>query len=223
MLQDAIHWVLHIDKSLIELVTNYGTATYYILFAIVFCETGLVVTPFLPGDSLLFAAGALAGGGHLSLAVLAVSLWIAAVLGDAVNYHIGKYLGPKVFSKDKGLLFNKDHLLKTQKFYDKYGPKTIVIARFLPIVRTFAPFVAGIGNMAYGRFVVYNLVGATLWILIFLGAGYAFGQTEVVQKNFKLIILGIIVVSCLPPVYEYLKARKEARNERKPDDGAGHA
>jgi membrane-associated protein len=214
MLQDAIHWVLHIDKSLVELVNTYGTATYYILFAIVFCETGLVVTPFLPGDSLLFAAGALAGGGHLNFSILAVSLWVAAVIGDAVNYHIGKYLGPKVFSKDKGLLFNKDHLVKTQRFYDKYGPKTIVIARFLPIVRTFAPFVAGIGKMAYGRFVAYNLFGATLWIAIFLGAGYKFGQTEIVQKNFKLVILGIIVISCLPPIYEVIKARRESKAER---------
>lgn len=213
-LADAIHWILHLDKSLVDLVTRYGTTTYWILILIVFCETGLVVTPFLPGDSLLFAAGSLAGAGHLELSILISSLWIAAVIGDAVNYQIGKYIGPRVFNKEKSLLFNRDHLVKTQRFYEKYGAKTIVIARFLPIVRTFAPFVAGIGRMPYGKFAAYNMIGAALWVVGFLVAGYKFGQMEFVQKNFKLVILAIIVISCIPPVVEFIKARAESRRER---------
>ena len=219
----AIDFILHVDVHLKELFENYGVWVYAILFLIIFCETGLVVTPFLPGDSLLFAAGALTVGSVLDVHTLAAVLIIAAVLGNVVNYTIGHFFGEQLFRNPDSKIFRRDYLVKTHAFYAKHGGKTIIITRFLPIVRTFAPFVAGIGNMAYGRFVVYNVLGATLWILIFLGAGFAFGQTEVVQKNFKLIILGIIVVSCLPPIYEYLKARKEARDERKSEGGAGHS
>lgn len=205
-----IHFIFKIDVHLVAITTEYGAWTYAVLFAIVFAETGFVVTPFLPGDSLLFAAGALAALGSLDLYIMMGTLFVAAVIGDAVNYHIGRYLGPKVLS-GKYPFLKKDYLEKTQGFYDKYGVKTIIIARFVPIVRTFAPFMAGVGNMHYGRFFTYNVVGALLWVLICCLAGYFFGNIPVVKKNFGLVVIGIIVVSVLPMAVEILRAKLSAR------------
>lgn len=201
---------VHLDKHLEELVGAYGGWTYLLLFIIVFCETGLVVTPILPGDSLLFAAGAISAldSAPLNPVALTVLLTIAAVLGDAVNYHIGRYFGPKVFAFERTRFFNRDHLVKTQQFYDRYGGKTLVIARFVPIVRTFAPFLAGAGKMNYGQFAIYNVTGAVLWVVIGVYAGYLFGGVKVVQENFSLVIVAIVVISLLPAVVEYWRAKR---------------
>lgn len=204
-----VDFIIHIDTHLQTLASEYGLWLYGILFIIVFCETGLVVTPFLPGDSLLFAAGSLASlpGSQLDAHLLFLIFFVAAVLGDTVNYSIGHKLGPKVFDFRKSRFFNPEHLEKTHAFFEKYGGKTIIIARFIPIIRTFAPFVAGIGAMTYSRFILFNVVGALLWVGLFSYSGYYFGQLPFVQENFKFLILGIIVVSLLPPVVEYLKHR----------------
>lgn len=199
--------MLHLDVHLSSTISDYGTWTYLILFLIVFCETGLVVTPFLPGDSLLFAAGAFAGKGSLELLWLMPLLCVAGILGDAVNYSIGRYLGPKVLKGERWFL-KREYLLKTQAFYERYGGKTIVIARFVPIIRTFAPFLAGVGKMNYSRFGLFNISGAVLWVVLFCSAGFWFGNIPVVRKNFTLVILAIIVVSVLPAVFEALRARK---------------
>jgi membrane-associated protein len=203
-----IDFILHVQDHLHELIRDYGVWVYAILFLIVFCETGLVVTPFLPGDSLLFAAGALAmlPGSPLDPALLAGVLLAAAVLGDAVNYHIGAFLGPAAFQKDRRWL-KKAHLEAAHAFYEKHGGKSIVLARFVPIVRTFAPFVAGVARMTYHRFLVFNFTGAVLWILVCMGGGMLFGNIPVVQKNFSLVALGIVVISVLPMVVAGLKAR----------------
>jgi len=212
---DLVHWFvdffLHLDRHLAEVIQAYGTWTYALLFAIVFLETGLVVTPFLPGDSLLFAAGSFAALGVIDVWVLFVLLSVAAILGDTVNYAIGHYLGPKVFHYPRSRLFNPEHLRKTHVFYEKYGGKTIIIARFVPIVRTFAPFVAGIGAMSYGKFLAYNVIGGLLWVAVCLFAGFFFGNLPFVKKNFSLVILAIIVISVLPAVFEYWRHRQEAR------------
>jgi membrane-associated protein len=194
-----------------------GPWLYVVLFAILFAETGLVVTPFLPGDSLLFAVGAVAAGtdSPISLPLMCVLLIVAAVLGDAVNYWVGYRIGPKVFSREDSWLLNKKHLNEAQRFYDKYGGKTIILARFMPIVRTFAPFVAGIGKMSYPRFFAYNVIGGAVWVTSFLLLGWKFGTLPSVQKNFKLVILGIIVISVLPAVYEVLRAWFSARKAAK--------
>jgi membrane-associated protein len=202
---------LHLDKHLGELVKEYGTWTYLVLFIIVFCETGLVVTPILPGDSLLFAAGAIAALGSLNPHVLVVLLTIAAVLGDAVNYQIGRYIGPAVFKRENSRFFKREHLEKTHAFYERYGGKTIIIARFVPIVRTFAPFIAGVGQMSYSRFAVYNIVGAIAWVVIGVYAGYLFGGLEVVKKNFSLIIIAIVFISLLPAAFEIWRARRQKK------------
>lgn len=196
---------LHLDEHMANVIQNYGTLTYAILFLIIFCETGLVVTPFLPGDSLLFAAGTFAAIGNLNMAFLFLLLTGAAILGDAVNYWVGFILGPKVFRKEKSLFFKQAYLDKTNAFYEKYGGKTIILARFVPIVRTFAPFVAGIGKMPYRTFFFYNVVGAVLWVAICSLAGYFFGQIPVIKENFELAVLGIIFVSVLPMGFEFLK------------------
>lgn len=203
---------LHLDRYLNEQANALGPWLYVVLFAIVFCETGLVVTPFLPGDSLLFAVGALAANSdsQLSVPLLIGLLIVAAVVGDAVNYAIGYRLGPKVFRYENSRLFNKNHLLKTQHFYEKYGGKTIILARFIPIIRTFAPFVAGIGKMQYRQFGLYNITGGIAWVLIFLLGGYKFGDLPQVKKNFHYIIVAIIVISVMPPVIEYLLSRRRA-------------
>jgi membrane-associated protein len=198
-------FILHIDSHLTELIQNYGTYIYAILFLIVFCETGLVVTPFLPGDSLLFAAGALAVEGKLSLSLLFILLTVAAILGDAVNYWTGRTFGLKGFSED-GRFLNTKYIEKTNAFYAKHGPSTLVIARFLPIVRTFAPFVAGMGHMNYRRFTTYNVTGAVLWVGLCLLAGRLFGNIPVVKENFSLVVLGIIVVSLIPGAVAVLRS-----------------
>jgi len=210
-LAQFVDFFVHLDKHLDALILSYGTWSYVVLFLIVFCETGLVVTPILPGDSLLFAAGALAGRGSLDVLLLGVLLFIAAVLGDAVNYKIGHYIGPKVFERKDSKIFKPAYLQKTQEFYDRYGPKTIVIARFVPIVRTFAPFVAGVGRMHYPQFLFYNVVGGLAWVLICTLAGYFFGNVPVVKENFELVVVGIVVVSVLPIAWEMWAARRRGR------------
>ena len=206
-LRTILDYVLHLDRHLVALVQAYGTWTYLILFAIVFLETGLVVTPFLPGDSLLFAAGALAAKEALDVRVLFLVLAVAAILGDSVNYWIGRSLGPRVFRENVRFL-NRKHLERTHRFYEKHGGKTILLARFVPIVRTFAPFVAGVGTMHYGRFWAYNVVGGLVWVGGFLLAGYWFGNLPVVKENFSLVLIGIIVLSVLPIVIEVARARR---------------
>lgn len=209
---DLFDFIIHIDEHLRIIIADYGSVTYAILFMIIFLETGFVVTPFLPGDSLLFAAGAFAALGSLEVEYLLILLFIAAVLGDTVNYWIGHYIGPKVFKKDYRFI-KREHLYKTQEFYKKHGGKTIILARFVPIVRTFAPFVAGVGIMNYRRFLSYNVIGGFIWIFSFTLAGYFFGNIPFVQNNFKLVILGIIIVSVLPMVYEYLKSKRNKKKE----------
>lgn len=204
-------FILHLDKHLDQIVHALGPWSYVLLFVIVFCETGLVVTPFLPGDSLLFAVGALAASSILDIKILFPLFWVAAVLGDAANYAIGAAVGPKVFNNPKSKIFKKEYLDKTHAFYEKYGAKTIVMARFLPIVRTFAPFVAGVGRMNYLTFTTYNLIGATLWVCIFLVLGYFFGNMPWVEANFSLVILGIIIVSCLPPLWEACQHHRDKK------------
>ena len=207
MVHTIIDLFLHLDRHLAEFVAAHGAWTYGLLFAIIFLETGLVVTPFLPGDSLLFACGALAASGGLDGGLTFVLLAAAAILGDTVNYSIGKAIGPRAFT-GKVRFLKREHLLRTQAFYVKHGGKTIFLARFVPIIRTFAPFVAGIGTMSYPRFIAYNVAGAIAWVGGCLGAGYAFGNIPVVKENFSLVILGIVVVSVLPLVVEYLRHRR---------------
>jgi len=208
-IKDFIDLFLHLDTHLQTVIQSYGTWTYVILFLIIFCETGLVVTPILPGDSLLFAAGAFAATGSLDLAWLLMLLSVAAVLGDAVNYAIGHFMGPKVFSQPDSRFLKREYLDRTHQFYEKYGGKTIIIARFVPIVRTFAPFVAGVGSMTYAKFASYNVIGGLLWVGVCVLAGYAFGNIPVVQENFTLVILGIIFVSILPGIIEFLRQRQQ--------------
>jgi membrane-associated protein len=196
-----------LTKNLDQFTLDHGNATYAILMAIVFVETGAVIMPFLPGDSLLFAAGAVASRGFLNPALLAVSLIAAAVIGDTVNYQIGKAIGPRVMKSESSRLFNKKHLDKTHRFFEKYGPKTIVLARFVPIVRTFAPFVAGAGAMNYRTFIVYNVVGAVAWVTLMLGSGWALGQIPFVKERFELIVIGIVVLSVMPMVVEWWRSR----------------
>ena len=199
--------VLHLGEHLDALVRDYGAWTYAILCLIVFCETGLVVTPFLPGDSLLFAVGAVAATGALDPQTAGVLLAIAVICGDNVNYAAGYFIGPVVFSREDSWLLNKRHLERTHRFYEKYGGKTIIFARFIPIIRTFAPFVAGIGKMSYSRFITYNVVGGIVWIAAFIYAGYFFGNIPIVKDNFSLVILAIIVISVMPAVIEFWRAR----------------
>lgn len=197
---------LHLDEHLNTVIQTYGTWTYLLLFVIIFMETGLVVTPFLPGDSLLFAAGTFAGLGSLNPVLLFVLLSAAAIIGDTVNYWIGHYIGPRAFSGEVRFL-KKEYLDRTHEFYERHGGKTIILARFVPIVRTFAPFVAGIGAMSYGRFIAYNFFGGILWVALFTFGGYFFGNLKFVQDNFSLVVLAIIFISVLPAVYEFLRER----------------
>jgi membrane-associated protein len=213
-MQTLIDLFVHLDKHLVELAAAYGPWLYGLLFLIVFAETGLVVTPFLPGDSLLFATGALAATGVLNIWIVVVLLLVAAILGDAVNYAVGRYIGPRVFTAEdqSGLLhklLNRDHLLRAHEFFERYGGKAVVLGRFVPIVRTFVPFVAGAGAMTYGTFAFYNVVGAIAWVGICVGLGYAFGNVPIVRENFSLVALGIIFVSLLPAVVEVLKTRRK--------------
>lgn len=211
LLKQAIDLVLHLDKHLSPIIAEYGAWTYLLLFLIIFCETGLVVTPFLPGDSLLFAAGTFAARGSLSVVWLTVILIVAAILGDTVNYWIGHSLGKRLLNSKRFRVIKPEHLAYTHEFYEKYGGKTIIIARFVPIVRTFAPFVAGLGKMSYGRFMSYNVIGAVAWVVICVTAGYLFGLHPLVQENFSLVVLAIIVLSILPAVWEIWRARRAGR------------
>lgn len=196
-----------LTKNLDQFTIDHGNTTYAILFAIVFVETGLVIMPFLPGDSLLFAAGAVASRGFLNPGFLAVGLIVAAIVGDTVNYQVGAAIGPRVMKGEKSRFFNKKHLDKTHKFFEKYGGKTIILARFVPIVRTFAPFVAGAGAMNYRKFIAYNVIGAVAWVTLMLGSGWLLGQVPVVKKHFELIVIGIVVLSVMPMVIEWWKHR----------------
>lgn len=205
-----ISFILHLDKHISAMITNHGRTTYVILWAIVFCETGLVLTPFLPGDSLLFAAGAFAGMGRLDLGLLLLVFFTAAVIGDALNYTVGYQLG--FWALEKKLL-KREYITKTENFYKKYGGKTVVLARFVPIIRTFAPFVAGIARMQYTTFTFYNILGAAIWSVLFTGAGYFFGNLPFVQHNFTLVVLAIVAVSVIPVVIEVIQARKEPPSE----------
>ena len=200
---------LHLDRYLSAIIQQYGLWTYAILFVVIFIETGFVVMPFLPGDSLLFAAGTFAALKALKVGWLILVLAAAAIIGDTVNYWIGHYLGPKVFAKEKARFFKKEHLDRTHAFYEKHGGKTIIIARFVPIIRSFAPLVAGIGRMSYGKFIAYNVVGGVGWVVLLVGAGYFFGNLPFVKKNFSLAILAIIALSTVPIVTEYLRHRKK--------------
>jgi membrane-associated protein len=214
-LKSVLDFALHLDKHLSALIQQFGAWTYAILFVVIFIETGLVIMPFLPGDSLLFAAGTFAALGAFELGWLILVLAAAAVVGDTVNYWIGHYVGPKVFTRESSRFFKKEYLDRTHAFYEKHGGKTIIIARFVPIIRTFAPFVAGIGRMSYGRFIAFNVVGGVGWVVLLVGAGYFFGNIPFVKKNFSLALLAIILISTVPIVFEYLRHRKsESRTPR---------
>ena len=211
---EILHWLidrfLHLDTHLNDAIKDYGPWTYLLLFLIVFCETGLVVTPLLPGDSLLFAAGALAAasGSPLNVGLLFLILATAAVLGDTVNYWIGAYIGPKIFRKEKVRFLNREYLDRAHQFYERYGGKTIIIARFIPIIRTFAPFVAGIGSMTYWRFLLYNFAGGVVWVAICLFAGYWFGNIPIVKGNFSIVIIAIVFISLIPGIIEFIRQRR---------------
>ena len=214
LLKDLIDVVLHLDKHLDGLVVQFGPWLYVILFLIIFCETGLVVTPFLPGDSLLFAVGALSARPEgLNVWIILTVLSVAAILGDSVNYWVGYFLGNKLQQRYPRLI-KPEHIRKTHDFYERYGGKTIIIARFVPIIRTLAPFVAGVGKMTYSRFMMFNVVGGLLWIGLLVPAGYFFGNLEIVRKNFSLVVLGIIFVSILPAIIEFIRERNRLKEDR---------
>ncbi len=214
LVRSFIELFLHLDEYLNLIISQYGTWTYALLFLIIFMETGFVVTPFLPGDSLLFAAGSFAALGSLNPVILFVLLAFSAVLGDTVNYWIGHYIGPRAFSGNIRFL-KKEYLDKTHAFYEKHGGKTIILARFIPIIRTFAPFVAGVGAMTYWKFITYNVVGGITWVAIFTFGGYFFGNLDFVRRNFEIVIFAIIAISLMPPVIELIKAKLEQRRQKK--------
>ena len=205
-----IDFILHIDQHLTELAAQYGVWIYGILFLIIFCETGLVVMPLLPGDSLLFAAGSIAAIGKMNIHLMVVLLIIAAILGDAVNFMVGKFFGEKLFANPNSKIFKQSHLQKTQQFYAKHGGKTIILARFIPIVRTFAPFVAGMGHMTYHHFLAYNVIGGVLWVTLFSYLGYFFGNLPIVKDNLSLVLVAIIVLSILPGIIEIIRHKRAA-------------
>lgn len=207
LIRQLVEIVLHLDRHLSTIIQDYGVWTYLILFLIIFCETGLVVTPILPGDSLLFAVGTFAARGALDVGLVLLLLSVAAVAGDSVNYAVGYRVGPQIFRKQGVRFLNREYLDRTHRFYERYGAKTIVIARFVPIIRTFAPFVAGIGRMSYGRFVTYNVAGGVGWIALLVLGGYAFGNIPLVRENFTLVVFAIIALSILPGLIEFLRQR----------------
>lgn len=210
LIHTLIDYLLHFDVHLAYVIANYHTWTYLILFIIIFTETGLVIMPFLPGDSLLFAIGAFSAQGSFDFWSISLVILAAAILGDSVNYSIGKFIGPKVFAKEDSKLLNKAHLIKANAFYEKHGAKTIILARFIPIVRTFAPFVAGIGKMTYKKFMSFNIIGGTLWVFSFIPLGYFFGNLEIVQHNFKYVMVAIVFISVLPGVVEFIREKQKA-------------
>ena len=216
LIRKLVDFIVHIDRHLAEIIASYGLWTYAVLWLIIFAETGLVVTPFLPGDSLLFAAGTFCAKPETGLNVhlMAVLLWVAAVLGDTVNYWLGSRLGPAVFKREDSMFLRKKHLERAHAFFEKYGGRAIILARFVPIVRTFVPFVAGVGRMHYGRFIAYNVLGGFIWIYFFLYAGYWFGGLPFIQRNFKLVFVPIVMGAGLPLVWETCQAWKEAKRER---------
>lgn len=219
LIESMLDFFLHLDEHLSGIIAQYGTWTYLILFAIIFAETGLVVAPFLPGDSLLFAVGTFAARGDLNIWLLFVLLTAAAIIGDSVNYWVGHYVGPLIFQRDNLRFLNKKHLDRTRAFYETHGGKTIILARFLPVLRTFAPFVAGIGSMTYSRFMLYNVSGGLLWVFIALFSGYAFGNLEIVKNNFTYVIFAIVGVSVVPVIYESVRhrlARRASSSARTP-------
>lgn len=215
---EIFKFLLHFDESLASVINLFGPSTYVFLFFIVFAETGLVIMPFLPGDSLLFAVGTLAGGNFLNIIIVYVTLLIAAILGDTVNYWVGHHLGPRVFSKENSRFFNKAYLKKTDDFYKEHGGKTIILARFVPIIRTFAPFVAGVGKMNYSTFLFYNVTGGFLWVTSLTFAGYFFGQMQIVKENFEFAVIGIVIISILPILIEFAKHKLSSKKikEAKP-------
>jgi membrane-associated protein len=215
VISHLIDLILHLDKYLGEIIQNYGTWTYLIMFFMIFMETGFVVTPFLPGDSLIFAAGAFAGLGYLKVGILFAVLGLAAIAGDTANYWIGHFIGPRAFSGNVRFL-KKEYLDRTHAFYEKYGGKTIILARFIPIIRTFAPFVAGVGAMTYPKFIAYNVIGGLAWVALFTFGGYFFGNLPVVQENFTFVILAIIFISILPAIIEVIRSRQETRKQPQP-------
>lgn len=212
-IKSLMHFILHIDQGLNGLITQYGTQTYLLLFCILFAETGLVIIPFLPGDSLLFAAGALAASpaAPLNLWLLYLIFFCGALVGDNLNYFIGKKLGPKLFKNENSKIFRKQHLERTHAYFEKHGGKTVIMARFIPIVRTFSPFVAGLGAMTYRQFILYSVAGAALWVGVCVSAGYWFGQIAIVKERFSLVVLAIIAISLIPVVLEFLKHRRAAK------------
>ena len=218
LIKKLVDFIIHIDRHLAEIIASYGLWTYAVLFLIIFAETGLVVTPFLPGDSLLFAAGAFCAKPETGLNVhlMAGLLFVAAVIGDTLNYWIGARVGPAVFKRDDSLLLRKKHLERAHAFFEKYGGRAVILARFVPIVRTFVPFVAGVGSMSYPRFIAYNVLGGFIWIYFFIYAGFWFGNRPFVQKNFKLVILAIIILSVLPIVWETWRAWRESKRATEP-------
>ncbi|WP_027627905.1 DedA family protein [Ruminiclostridium cellobioparum] len=203
-----LDFIINLDKHLTELINNFGGFTYVILFLIIFCETGLFMAPFLPGDSLIFVVGALSASGAMNIWLITGVLIAAAVIGDTVNYHIGKFLGPRIFKKQNVRFLNRKHLDKAHEFYRKHGGKTVIMARFIPVIRTFAPFVAGMGSMSYGRFILYNITGGIAWVSICVASGYFFGNIPVVSENFTLVILAIIGISLLPVVFTWMANRR---------------
>lgn len=211
---ELFDFVLHVDEYLQAIINQFGVWTYVILFTIIFAETGLVVIPFLPGDSLLFVVGTLAGGGYINIWIVYIVMLVAAILGDSVNYWIGNRLGTKVFEKENSRFFNKAHLEKTREFYEKHGGKTIILARFLPIVRTFAPFVAGVGKMHYDTFITYNIVGGFIWVTGITFAGYFLGGLPIVKNNFETAIISIILLSLVPVAVEYIKHKLEHKKKQ---------
>ena len=219
LIVELFEFILHIDRYLAEIIANYGRLTYFILFTIVFLETGIVVTPFLPGDSLLFAAGAIAATGALNVVLLFLLLLVAAIIGDSVNYWIGNRIGPRVFQEDSRLI-KKEYLIRTQEFYEQHGGKTIFLARFIPIIRTFAPFVAGVGSMSYNRFIFYNIVGALVWTSVFIFAGYFFGNIPFVKNNFGLVVIVIIAISVMPVGFELFQGWRR-RSDPKSTEAVG--
>ena len=219
---EVFKFLIHFDESLATVINLFGPLTYIFLFFIIFAETGLVITPFLPGDSLLFAVGTLAGGNYLNIFIVYITLLLAAILGDTVNYWIGHHLGPRVFSKENSRIFNKEYLKRTDEFYKKHGGKTIILARFVPIIRTFAPFVAGIGKMHYGTFLFYNILGGFLWVTSLTFAGYFFGQIPIIKENFEFVVIGIVIISILPIFIEFIKHKLASKRTKKEEEDASY-